>query len=69
MRCADCGNKIPDARLEILPDTEYCLACSDRHTFKYVTHMIYPHKTGGELFVSRTQEGARRLEREAIRGR
>jgi hypothetical protein len=67
--CQDCGQPISPARLELLPDTEYCVKCSDAHTFKYVAHMIYPHKTGGDLFVARTQEGARRLTREAIRGR
>lgn len=68
-KCIDCNNEISEERLEFLPDTEYCINCSDKHTFKYVCHMIYPHKTGGDLFVARTKEGARRLEREAIRGR
>ncbi len=68
-RCFDCGEEIPAARLEALPDTEYCVKCSDKHTFQYVAHMIYPHKTGGDLFVARTKEGARRLEREVLRGR
>jgi hypothetical protein len=68
-KCIDCGEQIPAARLEFFPDTEYCVKCSDNHTFAYVCHMIYPHKTGGELFVARTKEGARRLEREAVRGR
>jgi len=68
-KCYDCGDTIPEGRLEIYPDTEYCVKCSDNHTFKYEARMIYPHKTGGELFISRTKEGARRLERECCRGR
>lgn len=68
-KCIDCGDEITAARLEFLPDTEWCVKCSDKHTFKYAAFTIYPHKTGGELFVARTKEGARRLEREAIRGR
>lgn len=66
--CQDCGNPIHPLRIEA-GYTEYCVKCSDAHTFKYVAHMIYPHKTGGDLFVARTKEGARRLQREAIRGR
>lgn len=69
MRCFDCGENISEARLEALPDTEYCVNCSDKHTFKYQARMIYPHKTGGEIFIARTKEGARRLERESSRGR
>lgn len=67
--CKDCGQQIAPARLEFLPDTEFCINCSDSHTFKYVVRQIFPHKTGGDLFVARTKEGARRLEREAVRGR
>lgn len=69
MKCFDCGDQIAEARLEFLPNTEYCVSCSDKHTFKYRAQMIYPHKTGGELFVARTKEGARRLDREVCRGR
>jgi hypothetical protein len=67
--CEECGEGIPAARLEFLPDTEYCVKCSDNHTFRYVARQIFPHKTGGDLFVARTKEGARRLERECSRGR
>jgi len=67
--CEDCHAPIPPARLEALPETCYCVGCSDKHTFKYVARTIYPHKTGGDLFVARTAEGARRLERESVRAR
>ncbi len=28
--CAACGEPIPEARLEILPHSEYCVACAER---------------------------------------
>lgn len=67
--CEDCGNEIPTARLEFLPDAKHCVKCSDKHTFKYHARIIYSHKTAGELFVARTSQGAQRLEREYARGR
>lgn len=27
--CSDCGDRIPDARLEIVPDAERCVACQE----------------------------------------
>lgn len=68
MNC-ECGVTIPQIRLEYLPDTRWCLSCSDRHTFKWVTHTIYPHKTGGELFIAKNPQDAYRLERESKRAR
>lgn len=29
--CADCGEAIAEARLEILPNSEYCVSCAERH--------------------------------------
>jgi DnaK suppressor protein len=29
--CADCGKAIAEARLEILPNSEYCVACAELH--------------------------------------
>jgi hypothetical protein len=31
MKCRDCGVEIPDERREILPDTVFCVKCSERH--------------------------------------
>ena len=28
--CSACGKPIPEARLEILPHTEYCVACAEK---------------------------------------
>lgn len=67
--CTDCGSEIPQARLDFLPDTEYCVGCSDKHTFKSVARIIYSHKADSELFIARSKEDARRLEREYARAR
>ena len=29
--CAECGAEIPEARLKILPNTEYCVSCAEKH--------------------------------------
>ena len=68
-KCFECGNDIPDARLEFVPDTEYCVNCADKHTFKSVARIIYSHKADCELFIARTNEDARRLNREYSRAR
>ena len=68
-KCFDCGNEIPAARLEFFPDAEYCVACSDKHTFKSVARIIYSHKADCELFIARNNEDARRLNREYARAR
>ncbi len=30
--CAACGKPIPEARLEILPNSEYCVSCAEKHS-------------------------------------
>lgn len=69
MRCEDCECEIDPIRLEYLPDTKWCKSCSDKHTPKAVCRMIYPHKTGGELFVAYGDENIRRLNNEYRRAR
>jgi hypothetical protein len=68
-KCNDCRCEIPEARIEFLPDTEYCVRCADRHTEAVHCRIIYSHKTAGELFVARGRENIRRLEREYARAR
>ena len=29
--CAECGQAIAEARLEILPNSEFCVTCAERH--------------------------------------
>ena len=49
MNCLDCENQIPPARLEAMPDADYCVNCADKHAAPVVARMIYSHKTAGEL--------------------
>ena len=69
MKCFDCGNEIPEARLQAVPDTDYCVKCADKHTEPVVGRMIYNHKTAGEVIFARGKENIRRLNREYERAR
>jgi len=69
MICNDCGIAISPARLEALPDTEYCVNCADKHAAPVVARMIYNHKTAGEVFIAKGKENVRRLNREYARAR
>ncbi len=69
MNCFDCGNEIPEARLQAVPDTDYCVKCADKHTEPVVGRMIYNHKTAGEVVFARGKENIRRLNREYSRAR
>ncbi|MGA0866118.1 MAG: TraR/DksA C4-type zinc finger protein [Candidatus Nanopelagicaceae bacterium] len=67
--CKDCGGSIHPARLEVLPDTIFCVSCADKNAEPFVARMIYSHKTAGEVFFAKGGENVRRLEREYWRGR
>ena len=69
--CVICGSSIPEARLEAIPNCVTCIKCSDSVTPNYVGFMIYPHKTGGEIFMTtdNNEENVRRLKREFDRSR
>ena len=69
MNCFDCGEEIPPARLQAVPDAEYCVKCVDKHTEPIVGRMIYNHKTAGEVIFARGKENVRRLNREYARAR
>jgi hypothetical protein len=69
VNCLDCGNKIPPARLQVVPDAEYCVNCADKHAAPIVARMIYSHKTAGEVFIARGKENVRRLNNEYARAR
>ena len=49
MKCEHCGERIPPARLEILPHTTTCVGCSTEP--KMVGFQVYAHKTAGEVFM------------------
>ena len=69
MRCLDCGTQITEARMQAMPDTDYCVRCADKHTEPVVGRMIYSHKTAGELVFAKGKENIRRLNREYARAR
>ncbi len=69
MKCFDCGSEIPEARLQAVPDTDYCVKCADKHAEPVVGRMIYNHKTAGEVIIARGKENIRRLNREYARSR
>ena len=69
MICNDCGIAISPARLEALPDAEYCVNCADKHAKPFVARMIYNHKTAGEGFLAEGKENVRLLNREYTRAR
>jgi len=69
MRCSDCGNNIPQERLDFFPDITYCVGCADKHEPIKICRIIYPHKTGGELFVAEGKQNIDRLNAEYRRSR
>ena len=52
MKCIDCGNVIPAARLEAVPGTHHCVKCVDKHIPERKGYMIYGHKTAGEIVMA-----------------
>lgn len=67
--CNTCGGEIPPIRLEILPDTQCCAACST--TPRNKVFMMYNHKTAGEIVAvnGADTEALRIAEREYRRAR
>lgn len=67
--CVRCKCYIPATRLEVLPDTHTCVACSGVQ--KYVGAMIYDHKTAGRLEFVRPEnaQAVHTLTRFVNRGR
>ncbi len=47
--CSECDREIPQARLEILPDTETCVRCSK--VKKKTVFPVFSHKTAPEMVV------------------
>ena len=69
MICESCGIQIPVARLEAVPDAQYCVNCTDKHSSPIVARVIYSHKCDSELFIAEGKENVRRLSREWSRAR
>lgn len=54
MNCSSCGNPISERRLQILPNTQTCVACSKEQRAMGLT--IYTHKSTAEVVVIRTDD-------------
>jgi len=69
MICLECEIQIPEARLEAVPDAEYCVNCTDKNSAPVIARVIYSHKCDSELFIAKGKENVRRLSREWSRSR
>jgi hypothetical protein len=71
MECLNCGQPIPEERLEALPNVKFCVRCVDQYGPKKVGFMVYSHKTAPELVVidGRDSEALRQAERANNRNR
>jgi hypothetical protein len=69
MTCSSCGNEIPPERLEVLPHTKTCAACSTEQ--RRVGFLVYGHKTAGEVVMvdGGNREAVRQAERAYRRAR
>lgn len=69
--CSVCHSPIDPERLEVLPDTIYCVTCARSHVSKRVAFMDYSHKTAPQLVVieGTDEEGLRRAKRAFKRAR
>lgn len=47
MKCEECGTKIPQERLKILPNTKYCIKCSDAHDDSVIDIEYVTSKSSG----------------------
>jgi len=56
--CKYCNQPIPEGRVEALPNIQTCLPCKQEHEGeqRIMGHMVYNHKTGGEIQVVTPQQ-------------
>lgn len=66
--CKSCGEKIPEIRLEIFPDTVFCVKCTNDPPKRFGL-MSYSHKTAPELIMTSGEENIRKLQRDFNRER
>jgi len=59
MKCVKCGERIPQGRLEIFPDTWHCTACTSEEPYYGIN--VYDAKVGGRLVYVR-REAAQAVE-------
>lgn len=67
--CQDCREPIPQARIDAVPDTKYCVKCVDKHIPQTLCRIIYSHKADCDLFIAKGKEQCRLLENEYRRKR
>lgn len=63
--CKHCQEIIPQERLDLLPNTEYCVKCAGEFVAKVKGYMNYSDKTAPDLVIidPADKEGIRRAER------
>ena len=54
--CKSCNNEIPNARINILPNVQYCVNCSNEAKVSAIP--VIHHKTGNEIQIVRDPEVA-----------
>jgi len=59
MNCEICGSKIPQERLDIIPETTVCVNCTTEERVEGL--MVFQHKTAPSIVIFRPNE------KEAIR--
>lgn len=63
--CKSCNNEIPNARIKLLPNVQYCVNCSNEDKVSAVP--VIHHKTGNEIQIVRDPEVAAEFHRLASR--
>lgn len=46
-KCQECGTEIPKARVEALPNVQYCIKCSDEFTVEIQAEDVVAKSSGG----------------------
>lgn len=69
MICIACQCTIPQERLDAIPDTQYCVRCTDTYAPPTFACMDYGHKTSSDLVFAVGKENVRRLNRQNKRSR
>jgi len=63
--CKSCNQTIPTKRVEIIPNVQYCVNCSNEDKVSAIP--IIHHKTGNEIQIVRDREAAAEFHRMASR--
>lgn len=55
VKCSNCNKRISRDRLEVFPDTKYCVKCVDHFTEKIVGITVWDKMTPTTVLVSKSQ--------------